>query len=375
LTAEYAEPFALYDFALYEATNDYIRNGSIYASENGTDWKKIAAIGTNFTSESVGNANFYVIRGNAEGMMVKYIKFATESTANAWTQLFEFEFNKTTGEAEGTLPAFSAVRDGVPQNMIDGILNTAFTTTSDEPYLDYTVSENANATSLCVLQGSLDISNAKVLVKMAGNDEWLEIGTLSNAYNEIALPEGHYGISNIRFEWAENGAMPRIYEIYTLTAIDKADLSAAIVAAKAAEQGTNALAYAQLQLAIAQAEAVFDDALASEGMIIDAIAALNQWLAALNEACTIQYEIESGKLNVNVGNFADTAKTVNIIVTVYDEAGRLVDIENVQRTIEVGGEGTLTFDRVAEHEGYIFKVFAWETGSFVPLSNALDGRF
>ncbi|MFV0393867.1 MAG: beta-N-acetylglucosaminidase domain-containing protein [Coprobacillaceae bacterium] len=110
----YDEEFELYDFSLYEATTDYIRNGSIYASTDNVQWDKIGDIGSNFVTETVDGNTYNVIRGHASGKVVKYIKIATESTANNWTKLHEWSVNQTVEKDSGVMYPFNSIVNGQP---------------------------------------------------------------------------------------------------------------------------------------------------------------------------------------------------------------------------------------------------------------------
>ncbi len=48
VTIEFEEVNELYDFALFEDKNDYIRNGAIYVSKDGVDYTKVSTIGSNY---------------------------------------------------------------------------------------------------------------------------------------------------------------------------------------------------------------------------------------------------------------------------------------------------------------------------------------
>lgn len=280
VTITYAEPLELYDFALYEDTGDYIRTGSIYASEDGTEWTKISAVGSNYTLESKEGTGFNVIRGNANGMTMKYIRIVTEGSANYWTKLWEFEVNQTVESVTGIMNPFNSVANGNPSNVLDMNDKTAFITTSDEGFLNYRLTEYVGASDLVIVQNANNISDAKVSIRTSLG--WSEIGTLSVAYNEFDLT-AYPDILEVKLEWQNNGVTPNIIHIFTVSeAADFTHLNARIDAAKEilanAEVGSSE--YILVQDAINLAEAVADNTSATRGMIAGAIATVNEAIAA-----------------------------------------------------------------------------------------------
>ncbi|MDR2903022.1 MAG: discoidin domain-containing protein, partial [Clostridiales bacterium] len=376
VVAEFAETFELQDFALYEANGDYIRVGAMYVSEDRENWTQISTIGTNFTPETVNGTEYYVIRGNGNGVKMKYLKIATEGTANVWTKVHEFEFNQTTGAKNGTIPAFSSVLDGVPTNLIDSNYNSLFTTTSAEPYLDYRFSENANATSLVVLQNSENLSNAKVLIRTPeeGSSDWQEIGTLAAAYNEFDLSVYPFGITDLRLAWADNGIVPLLHEIYTKTEIDKTALIDCIAAAKEIELPSgmeNVNSY--LQFNIRFAEGIVADPLAPIALVTQAHENLKQCMNGIGSKVTIYDIVRQGdSITVQVQNWEDMPKDATVILAVYDNQGALDHVDSISETLEgassLPSTTTFTFSSAADGQLRTYKVFVWDANDFTPFT-------
>lgn len=280
VTLTYAQPFNLYDFALYEDTGDYIRSGGIYASMDNENWTRIGDIGTNFTAEKVGTTTYNVVRGFANGLEVKYIKIVTESTANNWTKLFEFVVNDKTGAKTSTVPAFNIVASGVPASMLDRSVATAFTTTSGESYLQYDLSENTNADTITIMQNAQNISNATVSIR--STDGWAEVGVLDQAVSIFDV-SAYPNLLAIKFTWADNGVVPKIHEMFTKSnGVDKAALVTAIADANAALADDYLPAvYASLSAACVFGQAVVDTVYSSRSDVKAATDAINALLPQL----------------------------------------------------------------------------------------------
>ena len=233
------------EFIVYDGENDYIRNGIISVSENGTDWTKIITIGDGTTDKEIGeiygNHNYlisYYSVKNEEigGLPTRYIKVELTSDAGAsekWVRFCEFELNDNEYRPVSNNPTYvaGAVEQASheAEKMMDGDLATSYMSTAADSSLSYKVSENTNAvTDITVVQNPATISNATVKIR-TGADTWQEIGTLSGSLNKIAIPEDVENVFEIKFEWAD--VIPEIYEMFIVTdeaqsTVDKGALTA-----------------------------------------------------------------------------------------------------------------------------------------------------
>ncbi|MFQ7172874.1 MAG: hypothetical protein ACLRQF_12850 [Thomasclavelia ramosa] len=76
--------------------------------------------------------------------------------------------------------------------MVDGDISTMFIPKDANGYVNYSLSSNNQVNTIKIIQNSAVISNAAVKARLFTNasaEQWVTLGTLSQAINEFVLPE------------------------------------------------------------------------------------------------------------------------------------------------------------------------------------------
>ena len=362
VTITYDREFTLNDLELYEATGDYIRDGAIYVSTDGEEYTKICSVGTNFEPVKIDNMDYYVIRERLEEpMRVKYIKIVTESAAGSWTKLHEFRVNVVFDPEGGMVKPFNDIKGGTPSNLFNSV-NQYFSTNSDEGFLNYTLSENANAAQMDILQNAANLSNAKMSIRTSLG--WQEIGALTESYNSFDLSI-YPDILEVRFDWLDNGIEPKIHLLYTITDINKTELSAALEQAKALGAAVETEPLRSLILA---GEAIMDNDYVTRGQIDDIISKLQKALTI-----TISAIAAPNKVDVTIQNNTEDTKNAILILAVYGEDGRQAYTSNKIVTV-VPGKTVGAFElETGNFAGCAYKVFLWDAVTMIPICEAAAG--
>lgn len=211
---------------------DYVRNGKVQIAEdkNGpwtdvieitsnvaTAHRDCSALNAGWTAAS-GYPNYVSKSGTIAPQDARYLRIVfTDNFTDRWLVANEILING--GEyipAED--PAFTVDPPegdaaSTPAKLIDGNITTGFTPKMDgktEGSLVYHLSDRTHIGQINILQSSGAISNAKVEVRI-GEDEWIEIGTLSQAFNSLYVPVDKQNVFDIRLTWGD--VAPTFYEL------------------------------------------------------------------------------------------------------------------------------------------------------------------
>jgi hypothetical protein len=164
--------------------------------------------------------------------------------------------------------------------------------------------------------------------------------------------------------------------MYTNTVIDKTELTDAVAAAKDALATADESLYEILQWAIDYGDAMMGDALATSGMVEDAINRINDCLSSMDEPYKITVAEEPGAIEITVSNNADKAQPTLVIIAVYDSRGVMVTAETKKAIIPSGEDAGLRFAyELTDYHDCTYKVFAWDSETFIPLTGAVEGDF
>lgn len=226
-------------FAQDQALN-YIRDAEILVSNDLQQWTKVVTIGDGIENKgdqdvkcidaktqdnkpvyksSSKYPNKVYVEGSVAPTKAKYLKINITATNNGRAVLFnEIFINDGEYVQQSNDPSFETsaieVQGMVPQNMIDGNLNTAYrANTKDAGFVKYTLSEKLGISKVNIIQNG-DASNAKVsfLVENAKKEkEWVEMTRLTKSLNEIYLPFWDK-VYEVKIEWEAN-KVPTIAEI------------------------------------------------------------------------------------------------------------------------------------------------------------------
>lgn len=197
---------SLYDLKIYFGNGDYLSNGKVMISKDGSTWNDLGSL------QYVNEAGKKVANFNANGDRVKYIKIQSTATSSVWLQVFEVEFNKTVGDlGDDVVNIAEGNTDGVLSNLYDRNLTTAFepTAIADDSYFTYQMTRINSVGNLTFVQDVNNICNGKVSVKYS-DGSWHEVGILSEQLCTLAVNQI---ISEVKVEFDSSQPLPKIYEI------------------------------------------------------------------------------------------------------------------------------------------------------------------
>lgn len=184
-----------------DGEHDFVRHGKFSGSADGSSWTTIMTIGSE-TGENDGEATNtdnindvlpdHEISYNTKSVTglntaVRYLKFEvtrTKTGSDKWVRFQEFEINGGAyipTENNPTVEGPGETRDYQYRSMTDGNLSTMYTWMNED--VIYHESEEEAMNTVKIVQNG--ISNATVSVRLAGETEYTEIGTLSQTINEF----------------------------------------------------------------------------------------------------------------------------------------------------------------------------------------------
>ena len=224
ITITYNQPAVVYDLVLYSSNTDNVKEGYMEISEDGETWTKIMDMNVNVGLETIGTTSYAIERAYVGGLTVKYLRIISTGTSNNWCRLYSLQFNVQSGHSNGTAPSSMVESGGWATVAIDESLATAFSATGTDK-LTYTLSEYTNATELIILQNASAISGASIraLVIKNGEEEWVELGVLDEAYMTYSLSD-YDGLLKAEISWTPETSPVMIHEIATKTRVDKTEL-------------------------------------------------------------------------------------------------------------------------------------------------------
>ena len=223
---------------------DYPRHMKISASADGSDWSEVMTIG-NQTGDNFGEAtdedNIMAVLPEYEAscntksaeletpINVRYLKFEitrSKSGSNKWVRFQEIEINDGAYLPKENNPTYSGSKESENSQyrfMNDGNLSTMFAPETTNDSVRYALSEDLDDNLIKVIQNGSALSQASVRARVMkdGNEEWLDLGVLSQTISEFKIPEG-YQLLDVEIAWEDKA--PQIMELvisHTDTAVDK----------------------------------------------------------------------------------------------------------------------------------------------------------
>ena len=223
---------------------DYPRHMKISASANGSEWSEVMTIG-NQTGDNPGEAtdedNIMAVLPEYEASCntksaeletpidVRYLKFEitrSKSGSNKWVRFQEIEINDGAYLPKENNPTYSGSEESENSQyrfMNDGNLSTMFAPETTNDSVRYALSEDLDDNLIKVIQNGSALSQASVRARVMkdGNEEWLDLGVLSQTISEFKIPEG-YQLLDVEIAWEDKA--PQIMELvisHTDTAVDK----------------------------------------------------------------------------------------------------------------------------------------------------------
>lgn len=223
---------------------DYPRHMKISASADGSDWSEVMTIG-NQTGDNFGEAsdedNIMAVLPEYEAscntksaeletpINVRYLKFEitrSKSGSNKWVRFQEIEINDGAYLPKENNPTYSGSKESENSQyrfMNDGNLSTMFAPETTKDSVRYALSEDLDDNLIKVIQNGSALSQASVRARVMkdGNEEWLDLGVLSQTISEFKIPEG-YQLLDVEIAWEDKA--PQIMELvisHTDTAVDK----------------------------------------------------------------------------------------------------------------------------------------------------------
>ena len=276
-----------------DSDNDYPRYMRISVSTDNQKWTSVLEIGRaeGEADTITGSLPVHEVSWNtksAEGIsqQARYIKLEVTKNDSHWLKINELEIND--GEYLPTVndPTYESdvqdTPDGKYAYMSDSDLSTMFVPAEDTGSLIYHLSDDTTkANSVKVIQNSSALSNAAVSVRTLGApDGWTALGTLSQTISEFIMPDDTC-ILDVKLEW--EGVTPNIVELTagtkTYETVNKDKLNA-LLGSPADTSGWTADTKAAYDAAYKVAEALKDNANASQETVDSAVQALQNALDA-----------------------------------------------------------------------------------------------
>ena len=223
---------------------DYPRHMKISASADGSEWSEVMTIG-NQTGDNPGEASDednimdvlpeYEASCNTKSaeletpIDVRYLKFEitrSKSGSNKWVRFQEIEINDGAYLPKENNPTYSGSKESENSQyrfMNDGNLSTMFAPETTNDSVRYALSEDLDDNLIKVIQNGSALSQASVRARVMkdGNEEWLDLGVLSQTISEFKIPEG-YQLLDVEIAWEDKA--PQIMELvisHTDTTVDK----------------------------------------------------------------------------------------------------------------------------------------------------------
>lgn len=223
---------------------DYPRHMKIFASADGSDWSEVMTIGDQ-TGDNPGEATNedhitdvlpeYEASCNTKSaeletpINVRYLKFEitrSKSGKDKWVRFQEIEINDGAYLPKENNPTYSGSKESENSQyrfMNDGNLSTMFAPETTNDSVHYALSEDLDDNLIKVIQNGSALSQASVCARVMkdGNEEWLDLGVLSQTISEFKIPKG-YQLLDVKIAWEDKA--PQIMELvisHTDTAVDK----------------------------------------------------------------------------------------------------------------------------------------------------------
>lgn len=180
----YANAFPLYDLKICYAVNpkgiaegvDGFAATKLEVSSDGTNWEQIGNIieDENYVVETIDGQQVASVKFNAQGKVVKNIRFSAAEASDNWIQVYEVLCNlNPVALVESSFDIYDTT------NLYDLDFNTFVSADSiqEGDYLTYKLTAYTDIESLTIMQDEDQICGAAVSVKKA-DGSWAEIGTL-----------------------------------------------------------------------------------------------------------------------------------------------------------------------------------------------------
>ena len=290
-------------YYIKETQNDFPRHVKFEVSVDGkTGWQEVMILGgaeavalpstaiakdmegKGLTHDSKNAGNMYA---EATGLNLdgRYLKVSVVTPyADRWLAFYEIQINGgayVSPEANRDIISNVVEEAGkLPSNALDGDYSTTYKPGEANNSFTYRISEPTGLTSVRLVQLGA-VSNATVTARYVGENSDVAMGTLSQAINEFNLPAGKT-LESITVTWTDT--IPEIAEITTSTQavaeVDKDALNEAL--RQNQDQDTSTWtddSKAAYEAAKTEAQAIADNAYASQTMVDAALAALNNAIA------------------------------------------------------------------------------------------------
>lgn len=211
---------------------DYPRHAKFFVSTDSKNWTDIMTLGNQDevnpgeteNADEIGfvlpNHEISYNTKKVENLNIKarYLKFEitkTKAGADKWVRLQELEINDGKFMPSENNPTYSGTaketRKGLYKYMSDKDISTMFVPSNENAFITYSVSDGTAKNAVKVIQNSKNLSNATVQVRTLDKpNEYLSIGTLSQAINEFILAEDT-NILDVKISWSDN--IPDIVEL------------------------------------------------------------------------------------------------------------------------------------------------------------------
>lgn len=322
---------SLHDLKIYFGSGDYLSNGKVMISKDGSTWDDLGNL------QYIDESGKKIASFDAQGEMVKYIKIQATANSRVWLQVYEIEFNKTVGDfGEDTVEIATGNTDGILSNLYDRDLTTPFepTTVSDDSYFIYQMTRINSVKDLTFVQGADNICNGKVSVKYT-DGSWHEIGILNEQLSVLAVNQI---ISEVKVEFDPTQPLPKIYEIIVSegSVITSGDKTALKIAVEEAEKVTEAeldrvvpVVVNEFKAALENAKKVIADEQATQDVInnaFDRLANIMHFLEFYKGDKTQLTALVNKIENLNEADYISTTWTN--LVPVLNEAKVILGDEN-----------------------------------------------
>ncbi len=225
-TYSYAQPTPVYDVRVCVGTvnGDHYNVAKVQVSADSVNWKSLKVKGTQVTEATMGMAA--VVRYSNEmsycdfdgtGEAVKYVRLYLERAhTDKWLRLYEIEVNRRHADA-AKMPVASLVRGGAQAAVTDDKAATRAVLPNAGTMI-YRLLSHEKTTHLRVYQNADALRGSSIGVRVSADSvNWVEKGSISSHYAEIALSDMPDNIKYVAFTW--QGVAPEIYEISEKTEV------------------------------------------------------------------------------------------------------------------------------------------------------------
>lgn len=198
-------------------------HGKVSTSVDGVHWSEAMVIDVN-NDIALIDGLLRKARCELDVDSVRYVKIEVTDAANeatdgeAYLKLYELQLNDAPIPADKPSLITSTSQSPLLDKAVDGDLSTFFAPLETETSgsLEYTITDNNDASHLSVVCDEQGISGASVEILTDASDQWQNIGNLDEVINRLTVPSGQ-SVRKVRIRWNEEHPLPHIYEIFLTT--------------------------------------------------------------------------------------------------------------------------------------------------------------